>query len=92
MSAEAKTVRIKVRNSDPAVYHWLTPGAWKKMQEKEANRAFYVEDPIPTVPQEVAAKVADNKKLATDKTGASDKHGLQANTARLPDENAGKVE
>ena len=91
MSAEAKTVRIKVRNSDPAVYHWLTPGAWKKMQLKEANRAFYVEDPIPTVPQEVADKVKD-KKLATDKTGASDKHELQTNTVRLSGEDAGQVE
>jgi len=92
MSAEEKTIRVKVRNSDPAVYHWLTPGSWKKMQLKEANRAFYVEDPIPTVPQEVAAKVASDKKLATDKTGASDKHELQTNTVRLSGEDAGQVE
>ncbi len=92
MSKEEKSIRVKVRNSDPAVYHQVTPATWKKMQEKEANRAFYEEVEVPKVPQEVAAKVANDKKLATDKTGASDKHGLQANTARLPDENAGKVE
>ena len=90
MSAEAKTVRIKVRNSDPAVYHWLTPGAWKKMQLKEANRAFYVEDPVPAVPKEVAAKVAENKKLAGPKTPASDNESI-ATTDRLPDQNTGKI-
>lgn len=88
MSAEEKTVRVKVRNSDPAVYHWLTPGAWKKMQEKEANRAFYEEAKVPTVPKEVADKVKD-KKLATDKTGASDKHESITTTDRLPTDNAG---
>jgi len=86
MSAEEKSVRIKVRNSDPAVYHWLTPGAWKKMQLKEANRAFYVEDPIPAVPKEVAAKVADHKKLAGPKIPASDN---DTPTTDLPEQNAG---
>ncbi len=91
MSAEEKSVRLKVRNSDPAVFHDVTAATWKKMQLREVNRAFYEEVKVPTVPKEVADK-ANDKKLATDKTGASDKHGLQANTARLPDQNTGKVE
>ena len=91
MSAEAKSVRLRVRNSDPAKFHMVTPSTWKRMQEREVNRAFYVEDPIPTVPKEVAAKVATNKDLADKKT-ASDKHESTTNPARLPDQNAGKVE
>ena len=90
MSKEEKTVRVRVRNSDPAVYHWLTPGAWKKMQGKEANRAYYVEDPIPAAPKEVAAKVAANKELADKKT-ASDKHGTETiPTDTAPESHGGK--
>jgi hypothetical protein len=91
MSA-AKTTRLKVRNSNPAVFHDVTPETWEKMQKTEANRAFYEEVTAPAIPKEVAEKSATHKKLAPDKTGASDKHESTTNSARLPDENAGKVE
>ena len=91
MSAE-KSVRLKVRNSDPAVFHDVTPATWKKMQLKEVNRAYYEEVKVPTVPKEVAAKVAANKELSGSKNPESAKHESIANPARLPDQDAGKVE
>lgn len=91
MSA-AKSVRLKVRNSDPEVFHDVTPETWEKMQQKEANRAFYRVVTAPAIPKEVADKSATHKKLADTKQSASDKHESTTNSARLPNENAGKVE
>ena len=90
MKDETKSVRLKVRNSDPAVYHQVTPSIWKRMQEKEANRAFYEEVADPKVPQEVAAKVAAHKDLAGSKKPASDDESITT-TDRLPADNAGQI-
>lgn len=86
MSA-AKSVRLKVRNSNPEVFHDVTPETWEKMQQKEANKAFYEVVTAPTIPKEVAAQVATHKKLSGSKTPEFDKHDTP--TTDLPAQNAG---
>lgn len=80
-----KSIRLQKRGTD--LFYDVTPEAWQKMQAKGRGE-FYLEAKAPAIPKEVAAKSVTHKKLA-DKTTASEPHGIQTNTDRLPDEDAG---
>ncbi len=71
MSNAEKSVTIE-RRSD-RFKQSITPAAWKKMQDKGKGE-FFREVTAPSVPKEVAAKVANDKKLAGSQTPASDQH------------------
>lgn len=80
MIDQAKPVRLQHRGTKG--FHDVTPATWKKMQAQGKGES-YKEVSAPSVPKEVAAKVAQNK-MAVTKPASDQHHDSTTNTAEHP--------
>ena len=72
MSNKAEKSVIIERRSDGHTQN-ITPATWKKMQDSGKSE-FFREVTAPAIPKEVAAKVANDKKLSGKPNPESDQH------------------